>query len=480
MAATRRAVLGALAAVMSPVGHSVDSTAQGVQLGNQQSIRSRPKRMTRRTYLCLPGVAYTTIFANLPVLLSDRREQPTIIVDAYDYERLHGRMLTEPENKEVQLRGTIADALVRRGTIQLVDYAAMYPIERQDAHIHQFWEAVRSVPDDVVQSAAKESNAGYLEFGRGEYQQSFRSALGNWEINLKRRRRVERQQRKFERGAGNPGEFAENVFAQYIAGLEVRATLESRHDVKIDGVLGHGDEQGISTIIRESSLEYDPSVLALGPNDHAIAQIGHPDPSHPARRQRLLDAIHTVAQETTGVDDADWFVLGPQLAVPMFPRLVSIASVRDGLTENPRALADQASAALSFLQEKRRENAPTTLAYDAEKLESEIETTLSAASIEGRLHRAADVANYADDIRTLLNTERFSHGAILIAASILMDPQFRSNTDVLYRRARALQIRRRQLTVSDQEIEFFRNRGQYRRNEGTDRDWYHLADRNRH
>ncbi len=428
------------------------------------------------TYLCIPGASFTTLFSNLPVLLSSHGPNPTILMDRYDYDRLRSQIHVYPNDMRMQYLTSITDMLIRRGDLQTIDYASYYSIEKQDRYLDRFWEAQQQLPDHVADTAARNSIDGHLGYRRGDYQKQFRRALGNWDVNTERRKGLRQQHRRFDSGSGDPETFNENIWAQYIAALEIRHTLNSETPHHIDGVLGDGDSRGIATILRETNLDIDSDVISLGSDGQTIEQVGHPTPSHPAQRHKLINSISKIAQETTGVQDNDWYMLGANLAVPTMTDL-SITNVRNEVTHRPSAVAHEAKEIIAELRTKSNSNTSSSMSYEAEKIAEEITTTDSHHDIEKQLNRAADLSNYSDDLRALGDDDHYSQAALMIAASVLMDPQWRASHDDLYQKAQKLQ--HRTATLGDEEIEFFRDRNKIRRDDGTEINWYQQADRQR-
>lgn len=481
MTKTRRNVMQSIGVLLGTgivpehvIGESINSS------GNTKTRhKNKNYSMGNNTYLGLPGTSITTLFANLPVFLNSTVQQPTILLDRYDYDRLQAQIRAYPDDTRMHFLAAIGDTLIQRGNLKTIDYSQYYPIDKQDRYIDKYWEALHDLPDHVSDQAAQETITGHLEYRRGQYQHRFRSALGNWELNTTRRNKLEKQQERFDSGTGDSRSYNENVFAQYVAGLEIRDAVNNQTNLHVDGVLGDGDSKGIATVLRESSLSIDNEVVSLGPRENTLEQVGHPHPDHPANQHELIEQISTLAQEATEVEDNDWFMVGSNVAVPMHSELVSITNVKEDINNHPSELAHEAQEVIRYLQQSSDRNAPGSMEYDAEKLEEEITVAQSKHDLENRLHRAADLANISDDIHDLIGSEKFSHASLMIAASVLMDPEWRWSKDDLYRKARKLQQKHRHIDIDVDEIEFFRNRGQVRRNDGEDRDWYHQANRAR-
>jgi hypothetical protein len=168
---TRRRMIRSLASVIAGAGgmsgEALASQPPDSSNMNNKQRNGHNQNMTQEAYLALPGVCFTTLYTHLPQLLTHKRQQPVILVDRYDYQRLQGRVVRERANRNVQVRGAITDALHRRGILQIIDYARYYPAERQQQHLKQYRDVLLSLPDAINQQAARASLDAYATFGRG-------------------------------------------------------------------------------------------------------------------------------------------------------------------------------------------------------------------------------------------------------------------------------------------------------------------------
>lgn len=478
---TRRQMIKTLSSVLAGVGMSGEAWASQppdtINM-NKEQRGNRYQNMTREAYLALPGVCFTTLYSHLPQLLTHSSTQPVVLIDIYDFNRLQGRVVRERENQNVQTRGAITTALRRRGILRPIDYARYYPAESQHRHLHRYRAALESLPDHVNQQAASQTLDSYADFGRGDYQKPFRAALGNWDINIEKLQQLATHHRRIERGRGDPARFNKDIFAQYIAALEIRSRVNRHLDLNVVGVLGQGEQEGISTILRSAELEFDDDVLALSSGKQSIKQIGRPAPSQTAAYHDLFENVARTAREVTGTQHDDWYILGSRLAAPLLPDLFTQLNGLNGIHQDTDQIVAEVEQILEHLDKEASEHKPSHLTYEAERIAEEQNTSHQTDEIADQLGTAADLAHYSDDLREIADLEIFSPASVFVAASVKMDPNHRYNKDELYRRAITLQSRLAQGTVSDAEAEFFDNRGGFKRG-GKGQDWYHTDNRQR-
>lgn len=442
----------------------------------QDAYRDRTS-MSRNAYLAPPSMSFTTLFSNLPALLNTHGLTPIILMDSYDLERLQGRVVRERGNRGVQIRGAICDALQRQGILKGIDYARYYSAEKQNRYLQQYSETLETLPDRVLQETVSDSAEIYTHCNHGDYQKPFREALGNWAVNTDKRQQIEHYRQKLSRGLGDPALWHERVFGKYIAALEVRHNADKRLGYDVVAVLGQGDREGIGRIVRSGEMGFDDEVLSV--NDRSVAQIGRPTPNHTANLHDKLTDITTIARKTTGTQHDDWYLLGSELAVPLFPDLLTKIHGLNGSKWDPNTIVQETEQVLAYLEKEAADNHPAHLQYEAERLIEQTEDTAHTPDeIKTQLESAADLANYARDLRELADSGRFSPTAIFTAATITMDPNYRYNEDDVYRRAVNLQRRLRPVNVPDADIEGFRNRGGFRLG-GERRNWHQRVDRQR-
>jgi hypothetical protein len=485
MDATRRRVLTSMASAVAGVG-SISQAATSLASPDTINTHIKQKESDNNdmihnpsAYLATPSMCFTTLFTHLPTLLNNRRQQPIIIMDEHDIQRLHGRVVRERGNRELQIRGAICDALRRRGILTTIDYARYYPATKQDHNLQHCRELLASLPDHVNQQAARRSSEIYTRFHHGDYQQPFRSALGTWERSLDHRNQIVNYRQKLERGGGDPIGWNERVFGKYMAALEVRYRANQALNYNIVGVLGQGDQEGFSTILHAADGEFDNDMVALDSSGQSIKQIGRPDPDRTATFHDLFETVARTARETTGTQHDDWYVLGSRFAAPLFPDLFTRLNGLNGIHQDIETVVAETDKILTHLDKEAATNRPAHLQYDAERIaEHHEQAPYTTNEIMDQLGTAANLANHSADLREIADSGIFSPASVFVAASIKMDPHHRYTRDEIYRRAVTLQRRLRPVTVPDPEIEGFRNRGGFRTG-GKRRNWYQRQNRTR-
>lgn len=433
--------------------------------------------MNRDAFVALPGISIPTVVANLPSIVNGRQPPPVIFMDHYDWERLWGQVVMERDHK-AQMEGLLCDDLRRRGVIQTIDYAEAYPAENQKENIQRYRQALRSVPDHVIQQAAGKAVDGFLNFCYGEYQQSLREALGDWRPMHDRVGAIEHQQDKMERGVGRPIRWNDRVFCQYITALEVRNAIQRKSQFDSIGVIGQGEREAISTVLHSAAVDFDG--LSLRPEDHAIEQIDRPNLDQTEFEREVLNSVTEVAQELAGTQDEGWFILGSHLAVPNMPRVFMRAWHAD-FEQDTASLAAETDAVLDRLDKEAEENRSKQHIEAASEAIAEEHGMVSQEQIrevQTQLSSAVDLTNYARDLREFSDSTGYSDAAIFTAATMRMDPQHQYSNNETYHRAVDMQNRLRQLTVRQDEIQYFSNRGSFRRG-GDGKGWYQRAERQR-
>lgn len=478
---TRRRILKSLAGVVgvSALGETVSAQSSqhfGGTITHQNQLDSQTNTeqnmRQNEAYLLLPGGSLTSLFINIPSLVKNSPgSTPTFIMDEYDYQRFRGRVITERGDTKMQAMGLIFDELRQRGHIRTIDYSKYYTSKKQGENIQRSQRAVHKMSDGDVQSAASQAAEGWTRYGLGGYQDGFRSDLDALESFEQRRKELEKQHRKIDRGTGNPEVWNKRVFSQYAAALEVRRRANQDLNLNINKIIGQGESQSIREVFRRST---DSSV-----EDELLYRTIEVDPEKTAQSREVLDKIHQISKDVTGVQHHDWFLLGPRLAVPqhdeIFRRLWSDMLYNDSLDVSE--LASETRDVLTILDEGAEDNTSIQqIQSEANWVEEEYD--ISPQRAREQMDKAFNLANHSRELRTLTKNGRFSPAAVFLAASIKMDPVRRYNQDSVYRRAVDLRRRYEPVTVSNSEIDGFRGRGGFRRG-GTGKDWYQVAERAR-
>ncbi len=486
MGQTRRRLLKSLASLVMGCG-SVDQVSQKsdqpdtIKMRQNQNENHPYQDMNRKAFITLPGFGLTTTYMHLYTIMN-RRPRPVLLMDTYDFERTWGQIVMNRGDRKIQMLGMITESLYRQGLLRTIDYRSFYPENKQNKNINEYWQALETLPDAKQEQAACQLADGFLDHCIGEYQKSFRNALCDWDGVADRRRKIKNHQRKVDSGCGSPVLWNERMAAEYLAALEVRATADKYLDLDVVGVLGQGEAEGISTVLRESDLGFDDDVASLTADGRSIKQVWRPDPDETAYERSILDSISQVAQKTTGTQYNDWYLMGSRLAVPHFPKLFMESWSQPNIKKNTKELAAEAQEVLSLLERRAEDNQPSHLQYGAEAIAEQhgVSSSEKINEISEQLDRMADLANYTPILRDLSDSDQFSAGAIMVAASITMDPNSRIDEDDWYRHAWSMKQRTRSVDVPPYIIERFSKRGGIRREENKHiTDWYHSAKRTR-
>lgn len=476
---TRREVLTSVGAIVAGLHGGVHDRPPDTSTDSDSSYRKIKSPETTYNpmsdpvgYLTLPGVSFTSLLVHLPSIFNiPNGRTPVIIIDTHDYERFRGRVLTERADQKVQYIGMILDDLRRRGALKLIDYAKLYPVDIQQNILQQNQGMLETTKDHVNRNAAIDAANGWINYGRGEYQEQVRAGLGeNIDTFGDSRHKVGKQRDKMDRGLGNPIGWNENVMNQYRAALEVRYRADRHLNIDIPYIIGQGESALISTYDVEGYAGRDPACRFIEIN-----------PDQTAQTREMLEEITTMGQRIAGVQHTDWFMLGPRLALPQYDNIFEFnidkisKQVRLELdTSTIIAQAKEARAILDKRAERPRAQIQAGADYLAEQYRHDSEKLLE------KLDEAVSFSNYSRDLRDLDDKASFSQAALFLAASVMYDPVRRYNEDRIYKRSMDM-IKQLELpTVSNAEIEYFRNRGTYRRQgNASDEsgDWYQSSDR---
>lgn len=474
------AITGALSVGLSERGdgHYSDPHHNNNNLSFRKTkfTETRQRSMTNKVgYLALPGVSFSSLVINLPYIADADGRTPVLVIDSHDYARFRGWMLREARGtQKTQFLGMVYDDLRRRDLLYCVDYAKYYSKDVQE-HLRDYRNAFTSLPDHVNRDAADASIEGYLEYGLGPYQETYRSKFNDVEQYTGYRQQVEKYQRKMERGVGDPIGWNDRLLAQYQTALEVRQRVESDLNFDVPYIIGQGESPLIHSALDEeidhdfvTDLENEKDVNPF----HRIIDV---DTEKTTETREIIEEINTTAREISGVESNDWFMFGPRLAIPQFPDIYNRAlgemAVDDDLWEYVR----ETKTVLHHIDKETADGrSPQRILAEADRITEEVEhsSDYDKQQIVDQLGSAYDLSNHSRDIKAFHEAQRYSPTALLLAASIKMDPMHRYNDNEIYRQAVDLQNQVEPVTVDDEQIGRFRDRGDFRVGEaGTD--WYH-------
>lgn len=471
MKQTRRQIVKSLIGLLAGGGTTGKGTASASNTINRDKTQLDiyNKNMTSG-YVTLPGFCFSTLYSHLPQLLHFKNHRPVIIVDQFDYDRLMGRVVRERSNQDVQIRGTITDFLRRQGVLKTIDYSKYYTAEEKERTLKEYRTALEAFSEHENEQIATQALEGYERFGRGDYVRPFRTGLGNWQSNIERRDLLQQNQQRIERGLNDPVQFNEDLAAQYIAALTVQQSLNQHPHLDSVGILGQGEQQSIARVLRGSDVNLD--VLDVSQSGKTLDRVGQPSIHETKSYHEVFRAIETAAHEATGVQHHDWFTVGPRLSVLQHPELYDRADM-DVIEEQTKTVAEETKGVLRYLDKEAADNQITHVLSRAERIAQEQETTnQETQEIAKQLNQQTDLANHSRDIRSLMRSDRFSEEALFVASSIKTDPNARRSTDWIHRRAKELQNRLSPVTVPDNELRFFIDRGDFKRG-AVGNDWFH-------
>ncbi len=423
--------------------------------------------MNGSTYLALPGASLTSLMANLPQLLYD--DSPSVIyLDSYDYARHRGRFLTERGNTKIQALGMAFEELRRRGRLRTINYGEYYPQWIQERNAEQCQALLDAASDTAVQHAAVQAGNGYLDYCLGSYQDTLRAGLDDGSPFTNRRESVAHQRKKMERGGGDPETWHKRIFSQYLTALAVRHYVNRDRDVHIDGIIGQGETKGIDALLRSSDIDMSDFGSPGYPTDH----IGRVNTKRSAALNNRLDMVGTLAREITGTQHHDCFLLGPRLAFPQLSEIFPEAWHSLQSDYDMSELVSETHEILSHLEtadEDNRSVAAIEAQADWLAEESDLSST-DTQDLVDQVDSAVSLSNHSRELREFVAEGR-SPAAIYLAASIKQDPQYRYNEDSIFSRVQFLKSRLEPMAISNSEIDYFKDRGNFRRGE-SGKDWH--------
>jgi hypothetical protein len=424
-------------------------------------------------YLALPGVSFTSLLANLPSIVNQAASHPTILIDTHDYNRFRGRVTLEKGNSKVQHLGMIYAEMLRRGDIQPIDYREYYPEQKQEEIIRQNRAVLDAATEDVNRDAAMQSAYGWVEYGRGAYQEPFRTGIGEDSDRFAdSRQKINRQHDRMDRGTGDPVGWNERVLNQYIAALVIRENIDRALDFEVRYIIGQGESPSIETFHNA-----DAEVPSTG-------RFLHTDIEKIKKTRKVLDRISEIATKKAGVQHNDW-VLGPTLTIPRFDDIseFNFRRVRRQARHNldVDTLWAETNKALAVFDERTVEGPPSLhVQYDAERIVEDADLTpQQSREILTQMGHAIDLSNYSPELRELIDANEISQAAVFLAASIKSDPLRRYTDNAAYRQCVNFLKQFELSSVTPHQIENFRNRGSFRRqgDASKGKDWYQLVDR---
>lgn len=431
-------------------------------------------------YLAMPGVSLTSLVVNLPSLPVDGR-QPIIVMDRYDYARFRSQVLTELENQKMQMLGMVYEHLRRRDMLHFIDYTTYYTPEIQ-SHLSKYRDAFAFRPEHKNREATETAAEGYLTYGLGGYQGSYRSSLNDSEAFANRRQQVEHQRKKVQRGTEDPVLWNDRVISQYQTALEVRQRVENDLSFAVPYIIGQGESSLINIALNED-IDHDFITDFEGSkSENPITRILEVDTEKTAQTREIIDEITTAAREISSVEENDFFIFGPRLAIPQFPQLYNQALGKMSAKEDLWGYVKETQEVRAYLHKESADGRSVQslqAATDRIAEDHSISSEQDKERLFDQIDKAYELSNHSRDIKALNEGRHFSSPAILIAASIEMDPVRCYNENEIHQQAVDLQRRFEQVTASEAQIERFAHRGGFRREGSENADWYQRIDRQR-
>lgn len=488
---SRRYVLKTLGGVIA-AGLSIGSVnGQQESLPSNNTIRNISKeriRYSRNTlehnmkevpaYVTDPGFSLTALLANLPYVLTfSDGPTPIILMDTYDYNRLRGRVMRETDNEKVQYLGMAYEELRRQDIIYLRDYAKMYSPAVQQQTLQQNQAIIEDTPEWVHQKAAVQGAKG-LEKYWGEHQRSFRSNLGEDPDSFAEQRdEVVHQRKKMEQGLGDPIDWNQNVLNEYATALKICRSADQVLNLNVKGVIGQGDSELLRQIINSADSRRNTANVS-----HIEANGDMFGFNHSAAKQtrKRLDHIGKIATDVAEVQHEDWSFLGSTLALPKFTNFDHIKSQIRGSDEE--SLIEEAREALAVIKRRADNQSLDQAQYMANWMGEQYDLPQSQhQELTKEFSYAFELVDHSQDLRDLGEGDKISRPAFFLVASVLSDPTYRYETDSLYRHARDLLNQLGPSSVTETQLETYRQRGDYLRGETSETapDWFEDTDRAR-
>lgn len=457
----------------------------------------------RPVYVAPPGLSFTSIFLNLPCVMGQASgPKPLIFLDEHDYTQLRGAALEEgSDNPKAPYLLTACDSLRQRGVIQVIDYTAYYPSTQQENYIRQNRELLKAASTEVNQQVAVKGDDEWIDYARGEYQESLRAGLGEDVTAFCDHRRAEKNQhRKMQRGLGDPVEWNQKVLDKGVAALAVCQGIQRHLDVNVCGVVASSQYHAIGELLAAAQPRRQKKSAIDGfdrGHDRIDTEATHLhelkpkqrieglNPTESERIRDILDTVTEVGMDVAGGQHHDWTILGPTLAIPHFDTMFDVEWIRMEIQRTDiDSLAEESKRAITEL-EKARDSAVTAgkCQYNAEWIVEQNGSSHSARKtslqeLAGTVNRAADFSQYSGELRSMVNENSVSQAAAFIAASALSDPVRHYDRNNTYRRSIRLRNRLNPPSLGENElseIQKERRGATWTEHE----DWYETLDRQR-
>jgi hypothetical protein len=451
--------------------------------------------MSRRdALLALPGPSTTSLLLNIPHI-HQTQNQPVVLIDRHDYDKIRSRAIFE-ENSKYHYLTLAYESLARRGIIDFIDYSRFYPPRLRERNLERNEKLLQHLSSDISRRYATVACELWTDYARGEYQEDFRGGLSEDVDEFVSMRHSERQQeRKIASGVGDSDGWLRKVINKDVAALHIRRNADRELDrYNLKGIIAGGEHLITSQLSGTTPSElsdYDLPISEAGNGSnhldrlHAGSHVHGLMPSDLTETRATLDLASELASEIAGVNESDWFVLGPALAVPSYDDLLDMNSIRHQFGE--RDLADLQQQAANLVKELRsKAEVPTSLnklqysaEYTAEQQRSKVSMDgFSVSSLTASLEHAVQVSAASNQIRSLTEEGGYDEAAVFVALSFINDPVHRYEQEAVYRKATKLKRRLNPPNLDQNTLESYRKERQGE-TWSENKDWHEDPEANR-
>lgn len=457
---------------------------------------------SRSAYITLPGLSVTTVLLNLPCVLSLTDDLPIIFIDMNDYDRLRREILEDESNSQkAPYLLTAYEELRQRDIIRLIDYTEFYTKSTQKYFLQQNKDLIEESPDWVNRRIAVKEIDSWIKYGRGNYQEGLRAALGETSSAFDSLRQGDKKQwRKMEAGTGNPIEWNEKVLNRGTAALAVRRQANRDLDVNVKSVITGSEHEIIGDFLNATRSSGDwqspPERFGLDSDiiDTNASHLTGIDPTNkitgfsPAevtQTREVLDTVTEIATDETGVQYNDWFLLGPILTLPRYDDIFEFNKIkREIQSKDIERIAAEASQIITEVNGKvDNVFSPTKLRYETNWVAEEHDLDTSYRESQGRnigkmINHASYMNQYSDELRDIRDQEANFQSSIFIGINAIKSQTQQLDKSDIQQRAKNIISRLDPTSPNRMGLEEV-----HKQRQGTTwkdaPDWYEMMDRKR-
>ncbi len=384
----------------------------------------------RPVFLTLPRPSLTTVLLTLPTIFDRTRGNPLVLMDQYDFDRLRAEVLSGPtDNKKAPYLIMIYEELIRRGHLRLIDYTKFYDSYQQDHCLTQSQTLLQNISECENRRVAVNASENWIKFTRGQYQECFRSGLGENPRSFRKLRRSEYSQRqKLKNEVADPRSWNEKLLSRGLAALAVRKEANAELPLDIRGIITGTQYQVIGEFIDQESESTTTSATDTLASFEAKYQFLGMDVDSVSRTQEILQTISQITTELAGVQYDDWLLVSPTLAVPQYNDLFEMDLInREVGRLSQQTLIQETKRAVKWLEQK---SPPTEkLQYEMGWVNEEFDSALQHDSdLLSTIDYAYSTSNYSRCLRSLLEETDIHQVSALLGVSIVSGT-YRARTD---------------------------------------------------